>query len=467
MLRGYQEKAIDCLRSGIRAGHRRLLLVSPTGSGKTQIAAEMIRGAVSKGHRVLVVAHRRELIYQVQDRLKRDHALESGTIMAGHKPKADLPIQVASIQTLVRRQFPDVEMVVIDEAHHAKASTYEKVLSNYPDAWAVGLTATPWRLDGKGLGDLFTHLVVASTPKELQSLGFLCPGSGKAYLAPDFSKVKMVGADYDPAGLSLAYEQSSVLGDIVQRWKEHANGLRTIVFAASISNSLTLVENFRAAGIKAEHLDHLTKRQEREEIIARMRSGETTVISNVGILGEGVDVPELECCVLARPTKSLAFFLQMVGRVLRPAGGKAKAIIHDHGQLCLTHGFWDDDRDYSLLATKPKKPGAAPTKSCPECFCICPASATECPECGYVFERKEKEHSEEHVELTLEELRERMKPVYQRDELFLSLMRVAKLTGRRPGWVIYKIKEKIPSCPFPSSLWSMYVGGVKGAWHWL
>jgi DNA repair protein RadD len=466
MLRPYQVAALEGLRQGIRDGHRRQLLVSPTGSGKTQIASAMIRGAVAKGHRVMVIAHRRELIYQVQNRLWHDHELISGVIMAGHAPEPGLPIQVASIQSLVRREFPDVELLIVDEAHHARATTYHKVFDRYPSAWIVGLSATPWRLDGKGLIDVFDHMVLASTPQKLLELGFLCPGFGHAYVSPDLAKIGMIGSDYNPEELGQAYEASGVLGDIVAEWQKEANGLRTIIFASSISNSEWLVARFLELGVKAEHLDYLTPRKTREAIIQRVRSGETTVISNVGILGEGVDIPELECCILARPTKSLSFFLQMVGRVLRPAGGKTRALIHDHGHLLETHGLWDQERDYSLTVTKKKQPGAAPTKTCPECGCICPLAARECPECHHVFEKKDDENDGEHVKLTIEEMRAILEKTNSREALFARYMQEAKLWGRKPGWVINRIQEKLPGSPFPSALWKQHVVGMKGDWKW-
>ena len=378
ILRPYQIRALDGLRQELRAGRRRIVLVAPTGAGKTTIAAEMIRSAVLKGGSVLGIAHRVELITQLRERLS-EHGVQSGIIMARNE-RIDQPVMVASIQTLVRRELPPATVIIVDECHHARATTYGKILDAYPAAAVIGLTASPWRLDGKGLADVFEASVVAASPAELLELGFLCPFYGYAYVAPDFGNVGTKAGDYDPAGLSLAYKQSTVLGDIVERWFQHANGQRTILFASSIDNSQEMIERFRDRGVRAEHIDYNTPAPLRRSMIERVRSGETTIISNVGLLGEGLDVPSLAVAILARPTKSLAVYLQQVGRILRPFPGKDRALILDHAGNMIRHGLPDQERDYSLTISKQKKPSPAPVRQCPSCLCICAAGTEYCPE---------------------------------------------------------------------------------------
>lgn len=475
-LREYQTAAIEAIRAHMREDRKRVLLISPTGSGKTQIAAEMIRSAAARGNSTLFVAHRRELVGQAVERLWRDHKIEAGVIMAGHK-RQDRQVMVASIQTLARRDLPpNTKFLICDEAHHAAAESWKTLLARLPGAVLVGLTATPWRLDGRGLSEMFDASVVAATPKQLLDQGYLCQATGRAYVPPDFSSVAIKQGDYDSAGLTVAYRESKVLGDIVERWFEHCGpspergrGKRTILFAASIEISQDLVAAFRARGIAADHLDFRTESGERRRIIERVRSGETTIVSNVGILGEGLDVPELECAILARPTKSLAVFLQQVGRVLRPVPGKASAWIHDHANCIRTHGFWDDERDYSLTKTREKEPGEAPVRVCPECYACCPGGALQCPQCGYIWPAPEKpeETSAEHKEITLEDLRLALAARKDRDSLFQSFMAEAKAARRRPGWVIFRIKDMLgPDFPFPQALWKANVTGVKGDWRW-
>ncbi len=375
--------------------------------------------------------------------------------MAGLE-RVEQPVMVASIQTLVRRELPPAKIILIDECHHARAGTYQRVLDAYPDAIVVGLTATPWRLDGHGLGEIFDSLVVAATPAELRTQGYLCQTAGYAYVPPDFGDVATKAGDYDAAGLSLAYARSKVLGDIVDRWFAHCGpavapprGRRTIVFASSIPNSMRLIEGFRARGVQAEHLDYKVPALERRSILDRVRTGATTVISNVGILGEGIDVPELECAILARPTKSLAVYLQQVGRVLRPAAGKSRALIHDHAGMHDEHGFWDDDRSYDLTADRPRAAGAASCRTCPECLWCGTAGTTICPECGYAWEIIKAPESDACVEVSLEELRAIQDTPSARRAYLTKLEHECISRRRKPGWIVHAYLKRYPKAPRP------------------
>lgn len=385
-LRPYQREALDGLRERMSLGLRRLLLVVPTGGGKTTIAAEMIHGAVARRRRVLFLAHRKELIDQASARLDQ-FSVPHGVIMAGHRRHNPLhPVQVASVQTLVRRRKPDAELVIVDEAHHARANTYQRILDHYPRAPVIGLTATPWRTDGKGLGELFDDLVAPVGIRELTEQGFLVPVSGFAYDSPDLRQVRTRGGDFERRGLELAMGSRVIAGHIVERYLEH-RGKRAVLFAATVKHSLDLVERFRAAGVRAEHLDGETEKDTREAILARLASGETEVVSNVGVLTEGWDCPAVEICILARPTQSVALYLQMVGRVLRPAPGKTTARIHDHAGAVLMHGLPGMERDVSLTAdvSVRGKGGrqVAPLKQCLGCYAIFESRSRACPMCGW------------------------------------------------------------------------------------
>lgn len=459
-LRPYQALAIERIAASTK---RRVLLVAPTGAGKSSILAEIIRAEVERGGRVLAIAHRRELIHQLAERVMLNHGLFAGTIMAGVDPAPTLPIQVASIQTLARRELPEATLCVIDEVHHCRAESYGRVLELYPRV--LGATATPIRLDGKGLGNAFEEMIVVAQPKELIAQGYLVPTTGYAYAAPDLSSVSITAGDYNTKGLGLAYERGSVLGDIVGKYVEHAFGKRAICFASSIKNSLTLVAEFRAKGISAEHLDHKSK--DRDAIVLRMKSGETLVLSNVGILGEGVDAPGLEVCILARPTKSLSLYLQMVGRVMRPSPDKTHARIHDHSGCVVAHGFPDDDRQWSLSVNR-KKPAVPGLRQCPTCFCINAAGAEVCSECGYVWTKspQEKLMGGAAKELTLEELRDLLADARNRVMFLEQLEQEARAKNYRPGWCVARLKEAAPDAPFPASWWRSSVEGHKGDWRW-
>lgn len=411
-LRDYQVQAVDQLRGLLLAGKRRLLLVSPTGSGKTTIAADgMIAPAVGRGGSVLFLAHRRELIQQCSNRLN-DAGVEHGTIMAGVAPLPWLHVQVASIPTLTARlgsggHLPAANLIILDEAHHARARTYGRILDAYPNAAVIGLTATPWRTDGRGLGELFEDLVVAARPHELIGRGFLVPYTGLAYDTPDTRKLERRGSDYEQQGLELVMSERRIVGNVVGQYLEHAAGLRAVVFAVTVKHSHDLVERFRLAGVAAEHLDGETPSGERDAILRRLNAGVTKVVCNVGVLTEGFDCPALEVCILARPTLSTGLYLQMVGRVMRPAclacgryahpqaevcptcgSGSVKRVarIHDHGGCILEHGMPDLDREYSLDSDERPSAGEKlpPLRTCKACFAIFPAEDVACPSCGHV-----------------------------------------------------------------------------------
>ncbi len=350
-LREYQVSGIENLRAEFGRGAKRVLLVLPTGGGKTILAADVIRAATLKGTRVLFLAHRRELIQQTSEKLHL-FGVSHGIIQAGKSPDYSESVQVASVQTLVRR-FKDTgqfDLVFIDEAHHASAGSYLKTLEAYPKAKVIGLTATPWRLDGKGLSEIFDAHVQVSTPLELRDMGYLCPARAFTYEAVSTDDVRVIAGDFDSK--ALAENATLIIGDVVQQFKEHSHGARGILFACNVAHSKQMATAFMLAGIQAEHVDGEMSHSQRAAIFARLRNGVTRVLTNCGIATEGFDLPELTVCMLTRPTLSESLFLQMVGRVLRPAKGKTEARIHDHAGLLENFGHpFDAGRDFSPKRT--------------------------------------------------------------------------------------------------------------------
>jgi len=404
VLRGYQVRALDDCRGAIRAGKRRVLLVAPTGSGKTTIAAEIIRSAIARGSRVLFLAHRQELLDQCHGRLL-EFGVASGIIRAADpRQDRDQAVQVASVQTMVRRlkQFPEdaFDLIIVDEAHHTRANTYAKILDHFSGARAVlGLTATPIRADGRGLAESYDVLVEAASMRELVQLGFLVPA--KTYTTPtslDLTGIHRRQGDYVLSELGQRMNRETLVGNIVTEWQRLASDRRTVVFATTVAHSQSIASRFADAGIPAEHLDGSMADAERDAILARVRSGDTQVVVNCQLLTEGWDMPEISCCVLARPTKSSGLYLQMSGRALRPAPGKADCIILDHGNCFREHGGISD-RQWTLTADKPKTGGEAPEKSCPGCGLIIALGCLECPECGFVFARPSGSSREKAVQL--------------------------------------------------------------------
>jgi len=357
-------------------------------SGKTVMFSSMAESAAARGKRVVVIAHRKELIDQTHAKLEA-FGVRAGVVMASD-PRFDdyLPVQVCSIQTLARRmdRLPPADLVIYDECHHAVSETSKKVLEAYSSAVLLGATATPWRTDKRGLADLFDDVVVAATPAELIARGALVPYDPFAYDAPDLHDVGLVAGEFNQKELGLACNTDVLVADIVREYSEHAHGRRGLIFPVDIAHSRHLVAEFQSGGFHAEHLDCDTPKDERERIIDGLRSGSVTLVSSVGVLTEGFDAPAAEVCILARPTKSLGLYMQMVGRVLRPSPdtGKARALIHDHAGNLLRHGFPDDDREYSLSATPAR---VRELSTCPMCCSVFGRVRDDgtCPRCGEVI----------------------------------------------------------------------------------
>jgi superfamily II DNA or RNA helicase len=372
-LRDYQERGVQSIFDAWRSGARSVLAVAPTGSGKTSVFSWI----ASKLHvPVLVLVHRRELATQAANRL-REFGVGFGYIMSGEPSSPGQRVQIASVQTLVRRKPPPARLVICDEAHLSTAKTWSKILEAFPTSKILGCTATPFRLSGKPLAATYDATVIVARPAELREQGHLCDYVGFSYLAPDLSEVKTTAGDYDEKQSEAAMRQPSIVANIVSEWTKHARELSTIVFAVTVEHSKELCAEFRTAGVTAEHLDGTTSLEARKAILKRLETGATRVLCNVGVAIEGLDVPRVKCIVLARPTKSLARYLQMVGRGRRPWGG-LKLRIHDHAFLLSQHGMPDDERDYSLNAKKERPPSEM--RNCPP-PCGAWYSGARCPEC--------------------------------------------------------------------------------------
>ena len=280
----------------------------------------------------------------------------------------------------------DFDVVVIDEAHRAVAKSYTlHLFERYPNALIIGLSATPIRSDGRPLNSHFDALVIGALYSELIAAGAIVePRVYSTPVLPDLSSVRTTAGDFNLEDLEAAVNKGALIGNLLDEWKKHPTQ-RTVAFAVSVKHSLAIVETFRAAGVTAEHLDGTTPEAERTAILARLASGETTLVSNVGVLCEGWDLPSCKTLILARPTKSLGLYMQMGGRIFRP-WEDATPIVLDHGGNVDRHGLPHVDRAWSLEA-KVKKTTEAPTKVCKGCFAYVPAGTRTCPYCGDVFEK--------------------------------------------------------------------------------
>lgn len=390
-LRPYQARALGELR---RHHADRPILVIPTGGGKTHVACAVIAGATEHGRSVLFLAHRTELIEQAAARLA-DHGVECGIIKAGFDEDRARLVQAASVQTLVRRDMPPADVIIVDECHHAVANTYQTIIDEYPDACVIGLTATPFRLDGRGLGEIFGHIVVAATPRDLVEDGYILePRYFVGREKPNLKGVPVRLGDYANKALGLKMSAPKLVCDVVDTWLEKAGARRTVVFAASVDHSIALVAAFRAAGVAAAHIDGTTPADERSDILGTLRAGSINVVSNYGVLLEGWDLPDLGVCVLARPTKSQCLYLQMVGRVMRAVDGKERPIVLDHARCFDEHGDPLAELDYSLdgkVKRATEDDTSMTPKVCPGCFALVERMEPTCPECGHEFKRAERE----------------------------------------------------------------------------
>lgn len=376
-LRDYQVSAVDRTIAAVRL---RPILVAPTGSGKTVMATELVDRLQVP---TLWMAHRKELIEQAAARLQA-HGLDVGIIKAGVAPRPSAPVQVASVATLLRRDVPPAGLIVVDECHHAAADSYGGILQQYPGAWIVGLTATPFRLDGRGLGDLFGEIVVAAWPDELCARGILHRPKVWAVAPPDLSGVRVVAGDYIKGELARRVNTADRNADMVKMWRKHADGRRTVAFAVDVTHSRDIAAAFQAAGIVAEHLDGNTPDGERADILARLKRGVTQVVCNCLVLTEGWDLPALECCIIARPTESLNLHLQMIGRIMRSCPGKEGAIVLDHAGNHHTHGLVTRRLKYSLSAEQVGSSEPLGLRRCEACGLFFETGLPACPDCGWV-----------------------------------------------------------------------------------
>lgn len=397
-LRPYQAEVNARVKAEIAAGRRCILEVMQTGAGKTLTAAAFCAEAIEQGQRVLWLTHRRELVGQATRTLYR-RGVEAGVILPGHAMRLGEAMQVASIASLHARairsssiDLPDADIVVVDEAHHAPARSWRRLLAAYPNAVIIGLTATPSRADGRGLGSLFDAMVEGPSVAELIALGHLVAPRIYAPSQPDLHGVRIRQGDFDEAQLAERMDKPQLVGDVVAHWfRLNPERRRSIVFATGVAHSVHLRDEFRRAGVGAEHLDGKTPLEERDAILAGLSSGAVEVVCNCAVLGEGFDAPDVGCLVLARPTKSLPLYRQMVGRGLRSAPGKTDCLILDHSGNIFRHGFPDDPIEWTLdpdrraenKAHAARATGKAPSLvDCPECKAV-RFQGQPCPACGW------------------------------------------------------------------------------------
>lgn len=438
MLRPYQTRAIEQVRAAFTR-HSRIMLAAATGCGKTTIAADAIQRTLARNRRVLFLVHRVELLEQASARLD-GIGVEHGVIFRKRPQAAHLPCQVASIQTLARRKLPaGIDLVILDEAHHCCAQTWRDLLAKIDPRWVLGLSATPARLDGRPLRDLFDEIVSPVTTAELIRDGFLCAPTIYAPPGPSLTGVRTIAGDYEQGGLSLAMRAPALCGRILEHYQRLGHA-PAVGFAVDVEHSETMAAQFNAAGIPSASIDGKTDLAVRAARIAALQDGTLAVLWNCQILTEGTDIPALATCIVARPTQSLVLHRQMLGRIMRP---KERATVLDHAGNTGRHGTPMDEIEWSLDG-KPKVTAAAPLRMCPECYAMFPIAARQCPCCGWVpptlAESEAKKHEESDEKLMKFGAAEPVKGSPQ-EKAYRTLLRKATDRGNKIGSARYAFRE--------------------------
>ena len=456
-LRPYQSEAENQARIALARGVKRVALYLPTGGGKTLTATSIIQKATAKGRKVIFLANRKQLVRQTSEVLTR-YGIEHGILQADNTRSLGARVLVASIDTVHVRGLPDdVDLLIIDECHGVAGSEkYRKLLATYNNVPVIGLTATPF---AAGLGKhydelhgcLFQELVVGATIKDLIDDGYLVDCDIYAPSEPDLKGVRSSKGidgvlDYNQTDLAAAADKPSLIGDILTHWRKLAAGKQTVVFATSIAHSKHIVECFQAAGIAAEHIDCFHDDDERAEILGRFARSETMVLSNCALLSEGWDCPSTEVMILARPTRSLIRFIQMVGRVLRPAEGKQRALLLDHSGSTARLGHPCDDLPLELDEGKPKTSSSQKAerteplpKACSKCHFMKPAKVHACPSCGFAPEKQS-----EVVTIAGELVKvARKKPATpdHKQHVYSQLLHVCRAKNYKAGWAANQYRE--------------------------
>lgn len=446
-LRPYQQQFIDDVREQFKLNHKRVVGVAPCGAGKTIMTGWMIKESERRGKRSIFFVHRHELIEQTAKTFA-NLDIPFGVIEAGTAFNPNLPVQIASVQTLARRidKIPSPDFLICDECHHILANTYKKILNAFPDAFLLGVTATPLRMGGITLCDVFSSMVQSLTVDELINLGNLTPFR---YFAPetdiDLSNVRTKFGEFVERDLEKAMSKPKIIGNIVDTYKKIADSKSAICYCVNVFHSKSVAQAFLDAGIPATHVDGETPKSERTTAVDKFRRGQIKVLCNAELFGEGFDVPNCQAVILARPTQSLTLFIQQALRPLRPDPNDPNkvAIIIDHVQNYIRHGYPNENHNWSLddNSNPPKKSSSeAPVKICPKCGCVVPLGTQFCPHCGYAFLPDFKTgHIVEVTPLQNKSVpQERIKHAFTKPEEFMT---IATERGYKIGWVAYKSLE--------------------------
>jgi DNA repair protein RadD len=344
-LRPYQQQLVTEIRGQYQLGHKAVLAVLPTGGGKTVCFSYIAQSASVKGNRVLILVHRAELLDQASRAIPAPH----GIIAANRAMDLSHTVQVASVQTVARRLHllprDFFQLLVVDEAHHTTAGTWARVIAHFSQAKLLGVTATPIRGDGRGLGEHYQAMVQGPTAAELTSEGYLAPARVLAPPGFDSAGLRKRMGDFDTK--QAEQRVGTIMGDCLGHYRKHLSGQTAIAFCCSVAHAEAVAHLFQSAGIAAASIDGSMDTGTRRELLQRLAVGDLKVLTSCALIGEGVDVPSVGGCILLRPTASVGLHLQMIGRCLRPQPGKT-AVVLDHVGNTLRLGHHLEERDWTL-----------------------------------------------------------------------------------------------------------------------
>lgn len=435
-LRDYQSETIDQVYRSMRQGHQRIVVQQPPRTGKTVIMAEIARRTTAKGNRVMFVIHRKEVLAQAIATFKQQGVdMELATM--------------GMVQTLTRRtvKLPTPQLILIDEGHHAASKSYRHIVEAFPSAYVLYFTATPIRTGHDQLDQVADDIVVGKSIKWLTTHDFLAPFKYYGLGDIDRSKLQKSHGDYTTQSMDEAISHQ-IYGHIVDQYQRLAQGKQAVVYCHSIESAKQVTAKFQEIGISAAEVDGETEATHRDKLVQQFRDQQLMVLVNVNLFTEGIDLPNVDCVIMARPTSSLALYLQFSMRCLNPRPGK-QAIIIDHVDNFLTFGLPDNDRDWNqAIITKDKRkktntdagPAICQCKYCFGIFYRQGLTDNCCPLCGHKLEKDK--HDYKVVNVDLQEIKENQ-AVEHRKKMIQQILNdqvMANVADKSPGQ-LHTLKE--------------------------
>jgi superfamily II DNA or RNA helicase len=459
-LRDYQKNIIQEIRKNL-LNYKKICVQAPCGSGKSVILSKIIRDTTDKGNRVLFLVHRKELIEQIYNTLKKFNVNFK-------------LIDLLMVQTAVRRlhKIKEPSVIITDENHHCLAKSYTKIYDYFKNSFLIGFTATPIRLNGQALGEIYKYMVKGPEISWLIENNFLSPYKLFSVKLADTSQLHTQRGEYNKKETNVLMENNTIYGKTIENYKKLADGKKTIVYCSSVEASIETANEFNSNNIPAISLDGSTPKLERKNAIEKFRNGEIKVLTNVDLFGEGFDVPNCECVILLRPTKSLSLYIQQSMRSMRYKENKL-AIIIDHVGNCFEHGLPDDIRSWSLIGKQKKEKGEIKIKECPGCFAVIQPGTKVCPYCGMEFPKLIQRQEKQVVDAELEEIKKKdilkMKPFSYINKIstLSEILDFVELKNYKPGVIYHQIEERKDEIEIKEEdlkRWQNLAGYKRGWW---